>query len=57
MKKPILPIVVISALFVVSISILFQRQKDRLLDNNENRLCLNAETNKQEFEKILVNNA
>ena len=57
MKKPIFHIIAISVLFLISIFVLFQRQEDRLMANNEIRLCLNAETSKQEFEKILVNNA
>ena len=57
MKKTIFHIIAISALFLISVFILFHRQEDRLMAKNEIRLCLNAETSKQDFEKILVNNA
>lgn len=55
--KKIIPIVSISLLFIASLSILFHRQEERLLANNENRICLNADLNKANFSSVLLQNA
>ncbi len=55
--KKIIPIVIISLLFIASLSILFHRQEERLLANNENRICLNADLNKANFSSVLLQNA
>lgn len=56
MKKSF-PIIAISFLFVVCISVLFNRQKDRLLANNDNRLCLNADLKRTDLCNVLLQNA
>lgn len=50
-------IIAISFLFVACLSVLFHRQKDRLLAKNENRLCLTDNLSKTEFCNILLQNA
>lgn len=55
--RKIIPIIAISLFFVASIFVLFQRQKDRLLSNNDQRLCLNKELSKEELSNVLIKNA
>ena len=55
--KKVVPIIAISVLFVACLSVLFNRQKDILLANSENRLCLNDELDRQKFEEVLLRNA
>lgn len=56
MKKAF-PIIAISFLFIVCLSVLFHKQKDRFLANNENRLCLNADLKKADLCNVLLQNA
>lgn len=55
--KKVLPIVVISVLFIACLTLLFSRQEERLLSNNDNRLCLNAELDKNKLSDNLIHNA
>lgn len=56
MKKAF-PIIVISLLFVSSMFILFNRQEKILVDKSKNRICLNENLDRQQFEDILIKNA
>lgn len=55
--KKFIPIALISLLFILSITILFHRQKDRLLTNNENRICLTSDLPKANLCNALLLNA
>lgn len=56
MKKS-LPLIIISLLFIGGLNFLFQKQKDRLLSNNENRICLNKDLSKSTLTDALLRNS
>ena len=55
--KKYMPIAAISLLFILSLTVLFHRQKDRMLANNENRLCLTSNLSKADLCNALQQNA
>lgn len=55
--KKCMPIAAISLLFILSLTVLFHRQKDRMLANNENRLCLTSNLSKADLCNALQQNA
>lgn len=55
--KKFIPIATISLLFILSLAVLFNRQKDRLLANNEKRLCLTSNLSKTDLCNALLLNA
>ncbi len=55
--KKFISILSISLLFIIAIFVLFQRQEERLLSNNDNRICLNEHLDKHVFSDVLLRNA
>lgn len=56
MKKS-LPLLIVSLLFIGGLTLLFQKQKDRLLSNNETRICLNRDLSKSSLTDALLRNS
>jgi hypothetical protein len=55
--KKFIPVAAISLLFIISIVVLFHRQKDRLLANNESRICITSDLSKANLCNTLLLNA
>lgn len=55
--KKFFPIITVSLLFIASMFILYNSQEDRLIDTNNNRICLNKNLNRKKLEDILIKNA